>query len=417
MERNKLYTVTKASSDNVIRLGDLIWLSEDDVLHSIMYMGTCLRKNWDVPGQNDFQVEPCEKFHLGDCHGVPIPLRNRNYIVTDEEMIEKAQKLYLINEMKDVKKYFQFLSSDIIENILKDLTLTKKEVLLELYIHEKEKAKMTDYIRNMINSLAEDILDIYKIGFRVDDINDLVQKLGGSIQMKKDFSYASLEKNGDGFKIIVSSYQDEQRKRFAIAQELGHLFLHMGYKTNAEIWEKQVENSAEKRAYLYPHPQQISGVILKNDVRKVAEAIECMSLSSIRWVDLYDTVYVLSDEAYEKYLMFKDEALKKDLFDVCQTPRITRFYDAIEISRALAMKYRLKRLGINDGRNYGSGQTIDHIMRLMQKMSEDGLLVMTSPSGEETYVRSLNKTELKKWIRSHMMLIEQYRFLWSNRKG
>lgn len=44
-----------------------------------------------------------------------------------------------------------------------------------------------------------------------------------------------------------------------------------------------VENSAEKRAYLYPHPQQISGVILKNDVRKVAEAIECMSLSSIRW--------------------------------------------------------------------------------------------------------------------------------------
>lgn len=72
-----------------------------------------------------------------------------------------------------------------------------------------------------------------------------------------------------------------------------------------------VENSAEKRAYLYPHPQQISGVILKNDVRKVAEAIECMSLSSIRWVDLHDTVYVLSDEAYEKYLMFKDEALKK----------------------------------------------------------------------------------------------------------
>lgn len=112
-------------------------------------------------------------------------------------MIENAQKLYLINEMKDVKKYFQFLSSDIIENILKDLTLTKKEVLLELYIHEKEKAKMTDYIRNMINSLAEDILDIYKIGFRVDDINDLVQKLGGSIQMKNDFSYASLEKNGD----------------------------------------------------------------------------------------------------------------------------------------------------------------------------------------------------------------------------
>ena len=41
MERNKLYTVTKASSDNVIRLGDWIGLSEDDGLHNIMYMGTC----------------------------------------------------------------------------------------------------------------------------------------------------------------------------------------------------------------------------------------------------------------------------------------------------------------------------------------------------------------------------------------
>lgn len=50
MERNKLYTVTKASSDDVIRLGDLIWLSEDDTFNSIMYMGKCLRKNWDVPG-------------------------------------------------------------------------------------------------------------------------------------------------------------------------------------------------------------------------------------------------------------------------------------------------------------------------------------------------------------------------------
>ena len=89
-----------------------------------------------------------------------------------------------------------------------------------------------------------------------------------------------------------------------------------------------------------------------------------MSLSSIRWVDLYDTVYVLSDEAYEKYLMFKDEALKKDLFDVCQTPRITRFYDAIEISRALAMKYRLKRLGINDGRSHDHPLSGWHVLPL-----------------------------------------------------
>lgn len=35
-----------------------------------------------------------------------------------------------------------------------------------------------------------------------------------------------------------------------------------------------------------------------------------MKLSSIRWVDLYETVYVISDEEYEKYLSDRDEEIK-----------------------------------------------------------------------------------------------------------
>lgn len=99
-----------------------------------------------------------------------------------------------------------------------------------------------------------------------------------------------------------------------------------------------VENSAEKRAYLYPHPQQISGVILKNDVRKVAEAIECMSLSSIRWVDLYDMdaddyadIYDIEVQEIEKSIYKLKEShdilypvlvsiaeTHKDMFDFCK---------------------------------------------------------------------------------------------------
>lgn len=37
-----------------------------------------------------------------------------------------------------------------------------------------------------------------------------------------------------------------------------------------------VENGKDKRAYLYAHPQQISGIILKNDVKKIAEAVSSM---------------------------------------------------------------------------------------------------------------------------------------------
>ena len=82
--------IDKWKGINCIRLQKPVLI----MLHSIMYMGTCLRKNWDIPGQNDFQVEPCEKFYLGEYDGLPMPIRNKNYIVTDEKIIEKAQKLY-----------------------------------------------------------------------------------------------------------------------------------------------------------------------------------------------------------------------------------------------------------------------------------------------------------------------------------
>ena len=74
-----------------------------------------------------------------------------------------------------------------------------------------------------------------------------------------------------------------------------------------------VEHSSDKRAYLYAHPHQISGVIKKNDVKKVAEAIAGMKLSTMRWVDIRETVYVISDEEYEVYLCSRDEEIRNEL--------------------------------------------------------------------------------------------------------
>lgn len=157
-----------------------------------------------------------------------------------------------------------------------------------------------------------------------------------------------------------------------------------------------IEKRKDKQAHLYAHPQDISGVILKNDVKKVAEAISKMKLSSIRWVDLYETVYVISDEEYEKYLSDRDEEIKKALFDSCHTTRTTKYYSAFDICRNLAGTFRLNRLGLNDGRNYGSGQTIDHIMRIIDEMANTGLLVITKGKDDLKLVRSINKTEQKR---------------------
>ena len=156
-----------------------------------------------------------------------------------------------------------------------------------------------------------------------------------------------------------------------------------------------VENSKEKQAYLYAHPQNISGVIRKNDVKRIAEAISKMELSSIWSVDLYETVYVISDNEYEEYLNGKRDEIRKELFVKSATPRITKYYNAFDIARSLADKFRLNRLGINDGKNYGGGQTIDYILNVADEMIEEGLLKSFEQNGEK-YIRSLNKTEQKK---------------------
>ena len=156
-----------------------------------------------------------------------------------------------------------------------------------------------------------------------------------------------------------------------------------------------VEHSKDKQAYLYAHPQNISGVILKNDVKKIAEAIWNMELSSIHWVDLYETVYVITDGEYEKYLDGKKEEIRKALFDKSATTRTTKYYNAFDVARDIAGSVRLNRLGLNDEKNYSGGQTIDYILKTADEMIEEGYLKCFMDDNIQ-YIRSLNKTEQKK---------------------
>lgn len=156
-----------------------------------------------------------------------------------------------------------------------------------------------------------------------------------------------------------------------------------------------VEHNEEKCAYLYAHPQHISGVILKNDVKKIAEAINTMKLSSLRWVDLHETVYVISDNEYEVYLDGRKDEIRKALFEKSATSRTTKYYAAFDVARSIAAEVRLNRLGLNDGKNYGSGQTIEYILKVAEEMISEGYLKCFEKDGIK-YIRSLNKTEQKK---------------------
>ena len=157
----------------------------------------------------------------------------------------------------------------------------------------------------------------------------------------------------------------------------------------------KVDNGKEKSAYLYAHPQNISGVVLKNDVQKIAEAVNNMKLSSIRWVDLYETVYVISDSEYQEYLDGRKDEIRKSLFEKSATTRANKYCTAFDVARNIAGMVRLNRLGLNDGKNYGSGQTIEYILSVADEMIVEGYLKYIERNGVK-YIRSLNKTEQKR---------------------
>lgn len=110
----------------------------------------------------------------------------------------------------------------------------------------REVRYMNIQTRNFINNLTEDVIEMYHIDIPISDIDEVVQRLGGAVLINEQldaFADGSIYKTGDSFKISVSPHQQETRKKFTVAHELGHLFLHMGYRIDGNLWNSQAEKT------------------------------------------------------------------------------------------------------------------------------------------------------------------------------
>lgn len=97
--------------------------------------------------------------------------------------------------------------------------------------------------RKYISIVAQRVMDTYGITPPITDMRAIVQRFGGTIDIKADFDEAcdgTIQKVGNtGFVIAISPFQNEKREAFTIAHELGHLFLHMGFMTDKDLWKQQ----------------------------------------------------------------------------------------------------------------------------------------------------------------------------------
>lgn len=97
------------------------------------------------------------------------------------------------------------------------------------------------HLKQLINDMADTIRSIFQVKGPIDEIDKVVKKMGGRVVEDSSidgFSDGRIRKEGkDSFVIEISPFQSKERRNFTIAHELGHLFLHMGFMTNPEIWE------------------------------------------------------------------------------------------------------------------------------------------------------------------------------------
>ncbi len=146
---------------------------------------------------------------------------------------------------------------------------------------------------------------------------------------------------------------------------------------------------------LYLHPQNFSGFVKKADVKKIAEALEKHETFYLRWVDLYQTVYDVSDAKYRHMMLDRVEEIQAEIYERAKTTRRDRFVSEWEVNRAISLKYGFPR--IDDRSAYERcGATHEVVKELIDDLIHLGYLVRWVDETGTSYLRSANKTELKK---------------------
>ncbi len=121
-----------------------------------------------------------------------------------------------------------------------------------------------------------------------------------------------------GYSYPTFSFSEEDRKAFDT--ELIKIFTALGWKCEEVANGGGCATWTKGKQHLYLHPQDFSGEVLKNEVKQIAEAVERNNSFYLRWVDLYETVYDISDNDYEYYLDGKKKKSARNYLKNLQQP-------------------------------------------------------------------------------------------------
>ena len=222
------------------------------------------------------------------------------------------------------------------------------------------------------------------------DDHKLTNNWNPDLDYGKEYAKVYFNMESEGYSYPSFCFTEEQREKFT--DDINRIFSSVGWK--CEEPERKLSGACatwkKGKSHLYMHPQHFSGEVLKNDIKQVAETLQTGKVIALRWVDIYETVYDISDKEYWEYLRGTEESIRTDLYSNFGTTRRNKYYRTHDVIHCLIKKHGLKRIGIdNDKIGYV------FIMSVIRHMNDSGLIATEK---DFELIRSLSKTEKKRVV-------------------
>ena len=135
----------------------------------------------------------------------------------------------------------------------------------------------------------------YGVGDEYDTLGHLTNNWNPDLKYP-DNEYATVY-----FRVNTPSYDsnngwNSNGEKAVVKSEINKLFRSLGWSVVASPHEAASATARNKKQGLYTHPMEFSGTVLKNNIKQIAEAIKNAKTFTLRWVDIYDTVYDITDK-------------------------------------------------------------------------------------------------------------------------
>lgn len=184
---------------------------------------------------------------------------------------------------------------------------------------------------------------------------------------------------------------DDDKDRISFHKEVREILEDLGwYFSNGYSCEL-----TKGKSHLNIHPQNISGEILKKEVKQLAEVFENNQTFYLRWVDIYNTAFDITDEEYTEYLDTQKDKIKSLLLSYCKTTRTNLFKNCLDVTNSIAGEVRLHRINDKDGYYGERAFTANYINTVVDELIKQRYLVIAGRI-DVKLIRTINKTEQKK---------------------